>query len=580
MSDMTDNVEITKNPKAPYVSSYPLMILAFLAEWIPGISKYLFYDSGFADLRKFKYEDSLTSIPLPLPKEKFGLNKLEHPVVGLEIFDEKGISPESIGSTGYLTAWHLREAYLSGRITPSQVAERFLERIEAAHTCTSPTEPSIEGFYQYEKDEILKQAEESTARYAQKKSLGPLDGVPIGVKDELDVKGFETRVGTIFINRGNKAQRDATLIHRLRERGAIIAGKTSMHELGMDITGNNPKAKTPRNPYDPNHYCGGSSGGSAAIVASGLCPIAIGCDGGGSVRVPASFCGVYGLKPTTGRISSIGEFPFAWTCAVPGPFASSADDLALAYYAIAGKDPEDPITYHQPSPTLYGFYLTNTLSDLKIGIYSAWNRQVLNPAITTVLHEFIDAFKLRGAQFVEIEIPELEEARNAHLISILSEVHSSLNRYKEHRTKITYPNRIIHCILDHLTASDYIQSQQVRTRSMRYVSDLFENSVDLILTPTTGITAPQIYPRSLLHGELNANVSGNGVRYVQLANLTGIPGINVPAGYDDKGLPIGLQFMAKWYNEALLLRVAKTSQEILGDRRKQPREGLWFGDLL
>ncbi|CAG8518345.1 3874_t:CDS:10 [Ambispora leptoticha] len=580
MSDRQDNVEVTKNPKAPIVRYFSLLILNFLVEWIPGLSKFLFYDSGFTALRKFKYDDSLTAIPLPLPKEEFGLNKVEHSVVGLEIFEEKENKAEPIGSTEYLTAWHFREAYLSGRITPSQVAKNLIAKIEAAHTFTSPTEPSIEGFYQYDHDEILRQAEESTARYAQNESLGPLDGVPVGIKDEIDVKGFETRVGTAFINRGNKAQQDATLVRRLREKGAIIVGKTSMHELGMDITGNNPVAKTPRNPYDPNHYCGGSSGGSAAVVAAGLCPISIGCDGGGSIRVPASFCGLYGLKPTTGRVPSKGTFPLTFTCGVSGPFASSAADLALTYYAIAGKDPEDPNTYHQPSPTLYGFYLTNTLTDLKIGIYSAWNQQVQNSAITTALHEFIDAFKLRGAQIVEIEIPELEEARNAHLIAILSEIHHIVNRYKEHRNKLTYPNRILHVILEHLAVSDYIQSQQVRTRIMRHLSNLFENSVDLILTPTSGITAPQIHPRALSYGEVNSNVTGNAIRFVQLANFTGIPGINVPAGYDEKGLPIGLQFMARWYNEALLLRVANVSQEILGDRRKQPGKELWFGDLL
>ncbi|KAG9288655.1 hypothetical protein G9A89_006756 [Geosiphon pyriformis] len=588
MTDQTENStsqlvfpEITKSHKAPYLSHISLILLTHLGEWVPGLSKILFHNSGLTSLRSLNFEERPTLIPLPLPKEKFGVT--ETLIQGLEIFDQKSSSYDQNGSTGFLTVWHLREAYLNAKTTPLKVAEDLLQKIEIAHNSTQ-SYTSLGGFHIYDREDILKQAEASATRYAQRKSLGPLDGIPIGIKDEIDVKGYETRVGTSFINLGHKAQRDAFVVERLREHGAIILGKTNMHEFGLDITGNNPVAITPRNPYNQKHYCGGSSGGSAAIVAAGLSPIAIGCDGGGSIRLPSAFCGIYGLKPTCGRVSSRGIYPLCWSVGSTGPMAASVDDLALAYYVMAGKDPEDTNTYFQPSPSLYGFYMTNTLSDLRIGIFPAWNYQVKDSEISAALEEFKNAFQLRGAEFIEIDIRELEQARVGHLISIGSEVNSSMKRFKKEMHKISYPNRATHLVLDHITASVstdlvFFQAQQVRTRVMEHLMSIFSD-VNLILTPSSGITAPYIHPYALRHGELNSSVTADAMRFVSLANFTGIPAISVPAGYDAKGLPIGLQFIAKWYDEATLLRAAKVSEEILGSRRRKPSESRWFGDWL
>ncbi|CAG8661383.1 241_t:CDS:2, partial [Gigaspora rosea] len=264
---------------------------------------------------------------------------------------------------------------------------------------------------------------------------------------------------------------------------------------------------------------------------------------------------------------------------VPGPMTACVDDLALAYFVMSGKDPEDPKTFHQPSPTLHDLYLTDDLSNLKIGIFSAWNKQVTDPAITPALDNFINEFKLRGAEFIEIEIPELEDARVAHLITIGSEHAACIDGYKKHSHLLNLPNRANIATLSNVNYSDYIKSQQVRTRMMRNISVVF-SGVDLILTPTCAINAPQIYPRALKYGEINTLVTADGTRFAQLANFTGIPAVTVPAGYNDKNLPIGLQFMAKWYDEATLLRVAKVSEEIFESERRRPAEKYWLGNLL
>ncbi|CAG8452533.1 9665_t:CDS:2, partial [Scutellospora calospora] len=517
---------------------------------------------GLGVLRNKLFKDDMNLMPLPLPKEVFGIENSKT-VDGLEIFDRKINEHDPVPENQrFLCARDFTEAYLTKRVTPLQICEKLIDKIN--RSCSEACDPPLYGMCQYHRDDIIAQAEASTSRYNQDESLGPLDGVPVAIKDELDVMGYETRVGTSFLNKENPALKDAFLVKKLRDQGAIIIGKTNMHEIGFGITTNNPSVHTTRNPYNTNYYCGGSSGGSACVVSSGLCPIAIGGDGGGSIRIPSSFCGIYGLKPTCGRISLTGY------CVV-GPMAACVDDLALAYY--------DPKTLHQPSPTLHGLYLTNTLSDLKIGIFSAWNRQVVDPTITTALHTFINEFKLRGAEFVEIDIPELDDARIAHMITIASEICSAINGYKDSLSLLSLPNRVNISTYGNMNASDYIKAQQVRTRMMRNISVVF-SGVDLILTPTCAITAPPIYPRALKYGELDSTVMSDGIRFTSLANFIGIPAITVPAGYNDKGLPVGLQFMAKWYDEATLLRIAKVSEEILGSKRRRPADRYWFGDLL
>ncbi|CAG8733566.1 16891_t:CDS:2, partial [Racocetra persica] len=481
----------------PYVSGFPLRLLASLLEYVPGLSSYLYNNMVLSTLRDRSFKEDMTMMPLPLPKEIFGV---EDSVIidGLEIIEQKNQEHNPApANQRFLCARDYTDAYFTKSITPIQVCEKLIDKIK--QSCSKACDPPLYGMCQYHEDDIRAQAEASTSRYNQNQTFGPLDGVPVAIKDSIDVIGYETRVGTSFLNQGNPASKDAFLVNKLREQGAIIIGKTNLHEICFDVTTNNPNAYTSRNPYNTDHYCGGSSGGSGCVVASGLCPISVGSDIG---------------------------------------------------------DPEDSKTLYQPSPTLHGLYLTKTLSDLKIGIFSDWNRRVVDPAITSSLNSLINEFKLRGAEFIEIDIPELNDAQIAHSITALSEFCSFMNGYKECLHLLSLPNRANIATYSNANASDYIKAQQVRTRMMRNASVLF-SGVNLILTPTCAITAPPIYPESLIYGEINPSVTTYGVRFTKLANFIGIPAVTVPAGYNDKNLPIGLQFMAKWYDEATLLRVAK-----------------------
>lgn len=256
--------------------------------------------------------------------------------------------------------------------------------------------------------DILKQAEESTERYKQNTSFSQLDGVFVTVKEEMDIKGLETKVGTCFINDGAPAAEDSTLVTNLRKAGAIIIGSTVMNELGWDTFTVNPNTGMPKNPYQNLHTCGGSSGGCSGSVAGGLVPISIGADGGGSIRIPSSFCGLYGLKTSFARVSGYGGATVDPSVGSYGPLAATADDMALAYTIIAGPDPKDSNSLLQPSVNLKDYDRYHDLSDLTIAVTPEWNRGVHEPAILEKLNLFKTSLQSLGARLVEIDIPDLD----------------------------------------------------------------------------------------------------------------------------------------------------------------------------
>ena len=261
-------------------------------------------------------------------------------------------------STIGLGAAALVAAYKHGTVTPVEVIERAFE-----HAATLDGDAIIVAA---NRKDALKQAELSRERYRKNAMLGPLDGVPIAVKDELDVRGYHTRVGTRFLG-SNVAETDATAVERLRQQGAVIFAKLNMHEIGIGVTGMNPHFGAVRNPYDTRCMTGGSSSGSGAAVAAGLCPIAIGADGGGSIRIPAALCGVVGLKATFGRISEFGAAPLCWSVGHVGPIGLNMADVALAYQAMAGPDNADPQSRFQP-PVRPWHGRPSSLEGLRIGV--------------------------------------------------------------------------------------------------------------------------------------------------------------------------------------------------------------------
>ena len=448
------------------------------------------------------------------------------------------------------------DAYCEGRTTPEEVAERFLD--------AQQSDEVLRVFVAVNGEEVRRQARESAQRIREGRALSILDGVPVAVKDEVAMLPYGTTAGTGFLGRTPETE-DATIIARLRQAGALLLGKAAMHEIGLGVTGLNVLQGTPRNPYAPGHYCGGSSSGSAAAVAAGFCPLATGADGGGSIRIPAAFCGVVGLKPTFGRLSEHGAVPLCWSLGHLGPLAATATDAALGYAVMAGPDARDANSRHQPAPSLDGW--TNLdLRGLKIGVYAPWFHHA-EAEIVAVCEALLRKFTDSGAVVREITLPDLEASRLAHAVTIASEMaHCVDSIHGARRQRFNLDVRVNLAVARTFGSSDYIRAQQVRARLMGHFARAFE-SVDVIVTPATGIVAPAISKAAAEIGESDLSTATEIMRFVTLANLTGHPAISFPAGYTKTGLPIGMQVIGRPWDEATLLRLALAAEQWVERRR-------------
>lgn len=452
-----------------------------------------------------------------------------------------------------------QDAYRSGRASPETVATKLLEAVRAQDALS----PRMRAVVACRTDDVLAQAEASSERWKNGRPLGPLDGVPAGIKDELDVAGYRTTAGTAFLS--SVAATDASAVARLRAAGALIYGKLNMHEIGIDITGFNRHFGTPRNPYDPGRYTGGSSSGSGAAVAAGLGPIAIGADGGGSIRIPASLCGVVGLKATWSRISEGGAFPLCWSVGHVGPLGATVRDVALAYAVIAGPDARDRNTLSQPPVRLDG--LGRSLDGLRIGVFRPWFEDADGEIVETC-DRVVRGLGAKGARLVDVELPDLEACRMAHAVTFLSEVGLSMDPFAAHLKTQGLGVRANLALARAFTSRDFVRAQQVRTRMLGHLARVFADC-DVLVTPTTGRTAPEILPDAFETGESDLDETSAMMRFIFVTNLTGHPSLSFPAGYDSRGLPIGLQVIGRHWEEHVVLRLALAAEPLV--ERRAPR---------
>jgi Asp-tRNA(Asn)/Glu-tRNA(Gln) amidotransferase A subunit family amidase len=504
----------------------------------------LLQDLGILDFRKVHLSEA-PSVGPDLPRLA-AIENPNHAAPDLESLVAKG---PAIPGFSFETTADFYHAYRSGQTDPVVVAERFLVAADRLDT----GDGAMHVFIERQADRVLEQARASRERYRRNAPLGPLDGVPISVKDELDVEGYHTTVGTRFLK--NLATSDAATVARMRKAGAVILGKVNMHEIGIDTTGFNPHHGTPTNPYAPGHYTGGSSSGSAASVAAGFCPISIGADGGGSIRIPAALCGVVGLKATWSRISELGAFPLCASMGHLGPLGATVRDVALAYAVMAGPEAADYDSLYQPPVHLTGFG-NDDLKDVRIGFFRPWVEHAL-PEVTRAVWDALDVYRERGATIKEVSIAELDYARIAQAATILCEMATCVEQFdNEHRRDYGLGVRINLALARALTGRDYVQAQRMRTRFQKHIAKAFE-SVDVIISPTTALPAPAIAKDVFPRGESNLEVTSGLMRFAFPANLTGNPALSVPGGYDARSRPIGIQLMGRPWEEHLLLRVGE-----------------------
>ncbi|KFE66152.1 amidase [Hyalangium minutum] len=452
-------------------------------------------------------------------------------------------------------------AYREGGLEPVTVVRRLhvaIERLDSG-------KDRLGLFVARKPEEVLRAAEASGERLRSGKPLSVLDGIPVVLKDEVDLAGFPTTLGTKF--RTHAATADSTVASRLKAAGAVILGKVNMNEIGINPIGLNPHHGAARNPWNRGHMTGGSSSASGAAVAAGLCPLSIGADGGGSIRIPAALCGIVGLKATWGRIPETGVPPLCWNVGHVGPMGLTVDDVAALYALLAGPDGQDLVAQMQPPHHLSGYENMN-LQGVRLGICWPYFEDAA-PEVVARCKEAVKALTHAGATVVELPPPDLNTVLWTHSCIILSEMAASMRQEVEERASdFGLDSRTNLAIGRHFRAIDLVHALRHRHRLTRELLATMAN-VDVIITPTTATTAPAIPEAALPDGESNLPVVDALMRFIRLANLTGCPALSVPAGFDRAGLPVGLHLMGRPYEEHLLLRLGRVVERAT-EHRKPP----------
>ncbi len=392
----------------------------------------------------------------------------------------------------------------------------------------------------------LDEAHERDKELAAGVDRGPFHGIPIAYKDLFYTAGVRTTGGSLVF-RDFIPEYNATVVTKLAAGGAVCVGKTNLHELAYGITSKNPHYGFVLNPRDTNRMAGGSSGGSATLVAAGLLPMALGTDTGGSIRIPASFCGIRGLKPTYGRVSRHGVLPLAFSLDHVGPLGSSIDDCALAMDVMAGR----------------GFDLPplSELTGLRIGVPRNFFFDRVQPEVLTAVKRSISEMQRLGACIQEVPIPDPAEMNAAARIVQLSETAAIYANY----TNASLFGADVWALIQQgkmIAAHEYVNGQRIRTL-LRQEFDALWEKIDLLVTPTTPTTAPRLDETRVKIGHDDEDTRMASTRLVRAINFTGEPALSMPCGKTAGGLPIGLQLISAPFTEPRLLQIAKTLESNL-----------------
>ena len=468
----------------------------------------------------------------------------------------------------------IRDAVAAGRVSAVEICRAFLQRAEALN-------PSLNAFNLIAPERALARAADLDRRRAAGDPVGPLAGVPIALKDNLCVRGMRTTASSRMLE-GFVPPYDATVVHRLEAAGAIVVGKTNCDEFAMGSSNENSAFGPVRNPWAPDRTPGGSSGGSAAAVAAQCVPLALGSDTGGSIRQPAAFCGVVGLKPTYGRVSRYGLLAFASSLDQIGPICRTTADAALALGVLAGADPADATSAHEAVPD-FTAALTGAVRGLRIGVPREFVSTGVDEDVRRAFEAALDALRAEGAALVDINLPHAKYAIPVYYLVATAEASSNLARYDG----VRYGHRSAHDAGQSVRAmysrtrnegfgpevkrrimlgtyvlsagyydAYYLKAQQVRTLLRSDYEQAFER-VDVVAMPTSPIPPFRL-------GEKTGDPLQMYLAdvFTVSANLAGLPAVSVPCGFADGRLPVGLQLTGRMFDESTLLRVADAYERL------------------
>ena len=457
----------------------------------------------------------------------------------------------------YLSIRQAGELIQRGELSPVELTRACLDRIQA-------TDDRLHSFILLLADEALAQARTAEAEVLRGAYKGPMHGIPFALKDLYDTAGVRTTAGSqVDIDR--VPGEDATTTARLKEAGGILLGKLAMHEFALG----GPDWTTPfepaRNPWNLDHITGGSSSGSGSSVASGQCLGALGSCTGGSIRGPASLCGIVGLKATYGRVSRFGVVTLSWSQDHAGPMTRTVEDTAFMLQAIAGHDPRDPTSSRAPVPD-YSRSLREDIRGVKIGLprhYFFDDDPSVSREVVAKVEQAVAVLEELGAHVEEVTLPSLDYVRAANSVIMVSEAFA----YHEPNLK-TRPQDFGQIVRGRfrigglMSASDYLQAQRVRTWARRDFAEVMK-TVDFLVTPTMTQPAPAFEGYDPIS-------TTRGKSFTAPFNVTGLPAISVPCGFSESGLPIGMQIAGKPFDEPGVIQAAYTYQQYAGWHEVKP----------
>ena len=472
----------------------------------------------------------------------------------------------------FKTISELAATLAAGETTSVSITHAVIER-------TAAVDGQVKAFLSSDPEDALAQAKISDERRASGKAIGPLDGIPIGIKDTLAVKGQPLRCASKMLE-NYVSPFDATCITKLRQAGAIIWGRLNMDEFAMGSSTENSAFQTTCNPWNLETIPGGSSGGSAAAMSAGEAIATLGTDTGGSIRQPAALCGVVGMKPTYGLISRYGLVAFASSLDQVGPFARTVEDAALLMEAMLGKDPLDSTSIAPQGETNYAAALKEKNGPWKLGVPQEFFGEGIDPEVKVNIEKAIDWYKEQGCEIVDISLPHSELAVPVYYIVATAEASSNLARFdgvryghRSHEAKDALTlftksrgegfgdevkRRIIlgtYVLCSGYYDAYYLRAQKVRRRILGDFEKAFEQ-VDAILTPTSPTPAFKRGERA--DDPLAMYLSDV---YTISVNLAGLPAISIPSGFTENGLPIGLQVIGKAFGEADMFAIANAFEQ-------------------
>ena len=437
------------------------------------------------------------------------------------------------------------------KLSSVELTSTALKRI-AKHDSTLKT------FITITADQAMEQARKADEERAAGHIRGPLQGIPVAVKDLFYTRGVLTTCGS-RLHENFVPEYSAAVVEKLEAAGAVMLGKLNMHELAYGITSANPHYGAVRNPWNQEHSPGGSSGGSGAAVATGMVYAAMGSDTGGSIRIPASFCGTVGLKPTYGRVSRYGTFPLGYSLDHMGPLTRSVRDSAIVLNAIAGHDPRDEASSRRP-PVDFVPDEGCSIRGLRIGFPENGYFERLDGDVESAVRGAIARAQSLGAVVLPVRIPDLAALNAVARVVLLAEASAVMEPFLDQRQKF---GADVMALLDQgrlVPAVDYVNAQRLRKQMQREFHKLW-STVDCIVAPATPNVAPRIGDKTVRLGGQDEDVRLATTRFARGINALGVPALSMPCGLSSAGLPIGLQIIGAAFQEPLILRLGAALED-------------------